>query len=225
MYTTCFRLAIQIHGRVPARTYMTDVYRTWIGMEFHSYPQSIPVYCLIPVMVLSLAVNLFSLRMGCGRRRSSFSSLTSYSVSRVQCIMTVTIWVSFRTLSLCFPLKTFSLFPFNVNFLSIFWLLHESSRTQKKQMQQQHIHMYKHIVCDRTSNTPKNRTAKKKNHDAKILIRICWIISRTAEIVRTGFGPNGNTSRWTLSFPNFKLAPGVCGECDGVFRSRFSRFT
>ena len=30
---------------------MTDVYRIWIGMKFHSYSTSFPVYCVIPVRV------------------------------------------------------------------------------------------------------------------------------------------------------------------------------
>ena len=34
-----------------------------------------------------------------------------------------------------------------------------------------------------------------------------------------------DSSRWTLSFPNFNVVPGALGEFDGVFRFKFSRFT
>ena len=57
---------------------------------------------------LSLAVSLFCLRMGCRRRRSSFSSLTTVQISLYLFIMTETTWVSFWTLSMCLPPKTLS---------------------------------------------------------------------------------------------------------------------
>ena len=71
------------------------------------------------------AVSL-GLRIRCGRGRLSFSSLTSATVSRGW-FMTETTWVSFRTLSMWFPLKTFSHFPGNVGFLSFLILGHCSS--------------------------------------------------------------------------------------------------
>ena len=85
---------------------------------------------------LSLAVSLFCLRMGCRRRRSSFSSLTTVQISLYLFIMTETTWVSFWTLSMCLPPKTLSHFPLNASFLP-FWplvtdpLSTTSSRTLK----------------------------------------------------------------------------------------------
>ena len=56
----------------------------------------------------------------------------------------------------------------------------------------QHMHMYSYIVCARTPNTQKNRILFNNNfHDDKIRFRICWIIPKTAEIVRINFGGNG----------------------------------
>ena len=57
-----------------------------------------------------------------GRRRSSFSSLVSAIVARIHRVMTETTWVSFRTLSNCFPLMAFSHFPLHADF-SIFLTL------------------------------------------------------------------------------------------------------
>ena len=57
-----------------------------------------------------------------GRRRSSFSSLDFVIVARGHCVMTETTWVSFRTLSNCFPLMAFSHFPLHADF-SIFLTL------------------------------------------------------------------------------------------------------
>ena len=62
------------------------------------------------------------LRIWCGRRRSSFSSLTTAQVSLNLFVMTETTWASFRTLSMCFPLNTLSHFPLYVGFLSFLTL-------------------------------------------------------------------------------------------------------
>ena len=61
---------------------------------------------------LFAAVSVFRPRMGCRRRRSSFSSLTLATVSRGLDVMTETTWVSFGTLSLWLPLKTLSRLEF-----------------------------------------------------------------------------------------------------------------
>ena len=75
---------------------------------------------------LTLQSNL-GLRIWCGRRRSFFSSLTTFQVSSYQSVMTETTWVSFWTLSMCLPLKTLSHFPLNVGFLSFLTLCDCSS--------------------------------------------------------------------------------------------------
>ena len=62
------------------------------------------------------------LQIWCGRRRSSFSSLTIVHVSLYQFVTTATAWVSFWPLSMCLPLKTLSHFPLNVGFLSLLTL-------------------------------------------------------------------------------------------------------
>ena len=58
------------------------------------------------------------LRIWCGRRQSSFSSLTTVQVSLNLFVMTETTWASFRTLSMCFPLNTLSHFALHGGFLS-----------------------------------------------------------------------------------------------------------
>ena len=62
------------------------------------------------------------LRIWCGRRRSSFSSLTFHPVARGYFVMTETARVSVGTLSMCFPLITLSHFHLNVGFLSFLTL-------------------------------------------------------------------------------------------------------
>ena len=64
----------------------------------------------------SLSVSV-GLRIWCGRGRLCFLSVNSTTVSSGS-FMTETTWVSFRTLSSCFPLIAFSHFPLNVSFLS-----------------------------------------------------------------------------------------------------------
>ena len=76
---------------------------------------------------VSLAVSLFCLRMGCRRRRSSFSSPTLATVSRGLCVVTETTWVCFQTVSLGLPLKSLSHFPRNVGFFSFLTLGYWSS--------------------------------------------------------------------------------------------------
>ena len=77
------------------------------------------VRAFISVAVLTVRL---CLRIWCGRRRSSFSSLITATVARSYCVITETAWVSFGTLSMCLPLKTLSHFPLNVGFLSFLTL-------------------------------------------------------------------------------------------------------
>ena len=92
-------------------------------MEFRSfYLKSFPLCCLIPVEGFCPSPSIFAFKLVCGRRRSSFSSLGSATVSRSNCVMTETSWVSFGTVSMCLPLKTLSHFPLNVGFLSFLTL-------------------------------------------------------------------------------------------------------
>ena len=63
-------------------------------------------------------LSIFAFEFGAGERRSSFSPLRFASVSSSECIMTETTWVSFWTLSSCFPLIAISHLPLNVGFLS-----------------------------------------------------------------------------------------------------------
>ena len=65
------------------------------------------------------------LRIWCGRRQSSFSSLTTVQVSLNLFVMTETTWASFRTLSMCFPLNTLSHFALHgeLSFLFDSWWL------------------------------------------------------------------------------------------------------
>ena len=122
MFSTFFRLVINSHTREDARIYMTDLYRIWIGMEFHSYLSSFPVYCLIPVGIFVPRRQSVLTSKGCGRRRSPFSSLAFTLACRGQRVTTETAWVSFGTLSMCFPLKTLSHLPLNVGFVSFLTL-------------------------------------------------------------------------------------------------------
>ena len=62
------------------------------------------------------------LRIECGRKRSSFSSLTTVQVSLNLFVMAETTWASFRTLSMCFPLNTLSHFALHGGFLSFLTL-------------------------------------------------------------------------------------------------------
>ena len=64
----------------------------------------------------------FAFEFWCGRRRSSFPSLTFATVVRGYLVMTGTTWVSFRTLPMCLQVKTLSHFPFNVGLVSILTL-------------------------------------------------------------------------------------------------------
>ena len=74
--------------------------------------------CLNFLTYLSVSLGL---RIWCGRGRLSFCSLSLASVSRCR-IMAETACVSFRTLSICFPLIALSHFPLNVGFLSFLTL-------------------------------------------------------------------------------------------------------
>ena len=76
--------------REDATTYMTDFYQ---NLNRHGISILSNEFSILLQSVCS------HLRMGCKRRRSSFSSLTLSSVSRVLCVMTETTWVSFGTLS------------------------------------------------------------------------------------------------------------------------------
>ena len=126
MYTTFFRLVIHTHGRMPESTWRicTEFESAW---NFTLISRVFLVIAWSLWGFSSLAVSLFCLRMGCGRRRSPFSSLAFTLASRGQRVTTETAWVSFGTLSMCFPLKTLSHLPLNVGFVSFLTLGNWSS--------------------------------------------------------------------------------------------------
>ena len=112
--------------REDANNYMTDYYNCCIGTKFCACClKSFHPCCLNLWGFFSLSVSL-GLRIWCGQGRLSISSVNPATVSSGQCMIETT-RVSFRTFSMCFPLKTLSHFPLNGGFLSFSTLGHCSS--------------------------------------------------------------------------------------------------
>ena len=121
-----FRLGIQT--REDARIHMTDFFRIWIGMEFHSSLSSILVCCLIFVRIFVPRRQSVLLLNGMREHTIDrpFLSLIFALVSRGLKVMTETTWISFGSLSMWFPLKTLFFFPLYVGFCFFFdfwWLI------------------------------------------------------------------------------------------------------
>ena len=81
MYTTFFRLVIQTHGRMPESIWR--IFKEFVSAWNFTLVSRVLLFIASSLWgFLSLAVSLFCLRMGCGRRRPPFSSLTWDLVSR-----------------------------------------------------------------------------------------------------------------------------------------------
>ena len=108
--------------REDARIHMTVFFFTEFESAWNfTCLSSFPVYCPIPVRIFAPRRQSVLPSSGLWEKTIVFLSLTFATVSRDPWIMTESAWVSFRTLSMCLPLKTLSHYALNASF--VWWVV------------------------------------------------------------------------------------------------------